>query len=177
MSIGLALMLCSAHAYLLPMPANVRSPSATMPRAAALTMEEAAPEMNIAETATGAIDQVMGMLGDGVDPPSNLRELKGAISTGDAMDIGEKMYWLLVEQALDYEILDGTMVKSEVDYNNTDDPKVKEKIGYIYSYGIGMFKKGFISGDKLKDAVLTKVASRVNMSGEELDKWLEIPAV
>ena len=59
----------------------------------------------------------------------------------------------------------------------TDDPKVKEKLAYIYTYGISMFKRGYISQDALKDAVLNNVASRVGMDGPAFDQWLEIPAV
>ena len=40
-----------------------------------------------------------------------------------------------------------------------------------------MFKRGYISEDALKDAVLNKVAAKVGMDGPSFDKWLEIPAV
>lgn len=54
---------------------------------------------------------------------------------------------------------------------------VREKIGYVYTYGISMFKRGYINEGDLKDAVINKVAGRVGMDGPALDKWLEIPAV
>ena len=54
---------------------------------------------------------------------------------------------------------------------------MKEKLAYIYTYGISMFKRGYISQDALKDAVLNNVASRVGMDGPAFDQWLEIPAV
>ena len=97
------------------------------------------------------------------------------------------------------------MEPTKVDFKNTDDPKVQEKMRYVYSCenapagsncnapdtaphrasrahlalpdGISMFKKGFITEDALKDAVLNKVASRVSMDGPGFDKWLEVPAV
>ena len=179
-ALRLLAVLCSAltaHSYLLPTPAMLRTRLASFPRSAGISMEEAAPQVSIAERATAAIDTIMGMMGEGVDPPTSLIDLKNSVSAGDPMDIGDKMYLLLCEQSLDYDLVDGTMVKSTLDYSNKDDPKVKEKIGYVYSYGINMYKMGLVSGDRLKDAVLSKVASRVSMTGEELDKWLEIPAV
>ena len=57
------------------------------------------------------------------------------------------------------------MVPTKVDYGNTDDPKVMEKMSYIYGYRISMFKRGYIKEDDLKDAVLNKVAGRVGMDG------------
>ena len=66
---------------------------------------------------------------------------------------------------------------TKVDYANTDDPKVKEKMAYIYSYGITMFKRNFIAGDALKEIVLERIAGRIGMDGPTFDQWLEIPAV
>jgi hypothetical protein len=54
--------------------------------------------------------------------------------------------------------------------------RVREKLAYIYSYGITMFKRGMLDGDSLKEIVLADIAGRVNMDGPEFDKWLEIPA-
>ena len=133
-------------------------------------------EINLAETATAAIDSVLGMLGDGAEPPKGLMPLKNAVADGEPMAIGNAMYLLLVEQCLDYDVVDGLMVPTTLDYGKTDDPKVKEKMQYIYSYGISMFQRKYISQDDLMDAVLTKVASRVGMDGPAFDKWLEMPA-
>ena len=69
------------------------------------------------------------------------------------------------------------MYPTAVDYSNTDDEKVREKMAYIYQYGISMLKRGYISQDALMDAVLTKIASRVGMTGEQFDQWLAIPKV
>ena len=123
------------------------------------------------------MDSIMGALGDGVDPPKAMLGVKQAVSGGDPLEIGAALYLLLTEQALDYDIEDGKMQPTKVDFSNTEDMKVKEKMAYCYTYGINMFKRGFISEDALKDAVLNKVASRVGMDGPAFDKWLAIPAV
>ena len=113
----------------------------------------------------------------GVEPPKTLVGLKQAVAGGEPLAIGEAMYLMLAEQTLDYDMKDGKMVPTVVDYKKTDDEKVKEKMTYIYTYGIGMFKKGFLSEEALRDAVLNKIANRVGMDGASFDKWLEIPPV
>jgi len=132
----------------------------------------------MAETATAAMDSMMGALGPDVDPPKAMLPLKEAISSGDPLEIGSALYSLVVENALDYDVSeDKAIVKSDLDFSNRDDPRVRDKITYAYTYGIGMFKRGFIAEDALKDAVINKVAARVDLDGPGLDKWLEMPAV
>ena len=58
-----------------------------------------------------------------------------------------------------------------------EDEEVRKKLAYIYSYGITMFKKGYIDGEVLKEAVLTKIAARVGLDGAGLDQYLSMPAV
>ena len=142
-------------------------------------MQEAQPTINLAESATGAIDSIMGMLSDDAEPPKELITVKTAVQEGEPMAIGAALYGLLVEQALDYDMKEGTMVTTSVDWANVDtaDDKVREKMAYIYTYGINMFKRGYISEDSLKDAILNKVACRVGMDGPTFDKWLDIPKV
>lgn len=157
--------------------AYVLSPTAYRAAPAfSVRMQEAAA-LNIAETASAAVDGVLQMLGDDTEPPKSLLAVKQSVQEGDELEIGAALYLLLVEQALDYDMVEGKMVPTTVDYGNKDDPKVREKLGYIYSYGISMFKKNYIAEDALKDAVLNKVANRVGMDGPAFDQWLAIPAV
>ena len=139
-------------------------------------MQEGAPP-NLAESAAAALDQMLGMLGEGCDPPAAAEPLRTAIAGGDQLDIGEKLYLLLVEQTLEYDFIDGKFSKTKIDWSKTDDDKVKEKMTYIYTYGIKMLTNGVLSEDALREAVLNKVASKVNMDGPAFDKWLAIPAV
>jgi hypothetical protein len=79
-------------------------------RSPALAMQE----QNMAETATVAMDNLIGMLSDGVEPPSRMRALKGAVGEGDDAKITVALYSLMVEQTLDYDVTeDGKLVKSE----------------------------------------------------------------
>jgi hypothetical protein len=120
--------------------------------APAMAEEGAREEVNLAETAMAAIDSCMQMLEGDTEPPQGLLPLKNAVAEGESLGIGAALYELLIEQCLEYEMTeDKTMVKGNVDYSNMEDPKVREKIGYIYSYGISMFQRGFIAEDKLKD--------------------------
>ena len=123
------LLAASATAFRV-LPYAPTSPAVVRPARsiASVVMEE--QEVNMAETAQGALDSIMSMLGD-ADPPGSAVDLKAAISGGDPLDIGEKMYLLLVEQCLDYDIEEGQMVKTSLDMSKTDDAKVKEKFSYI----------------------------------------------
>ena len=40
-----------------------------------------------------------------------------------------------------------------------------------------MFMAEMVTQEQLQEVVLEKLASRVNMDGAALDKWLEVPAV
>ena len=142
-------------------------------RAAAIV----AQEQDMAEMATAAIDTLMGMLSDDAEPPKTLVPLKQAIQGGKGDAISKELYCVLVEQTLDYDVVDSKLVPTTVDFTKLDDPRVREKTSYIYSYGITMFKREMIAGDTLKEIVLERIAGRLNMSGEEFDQWLEIPKV
>jgi len=133
---------------------------------------------NVAEAAQTSIDNVLQMLSPDVEPPKSMLPLKEAISGGDTLVIGAALYDMLIEQTLDYDVTEEKkMVASTRDYSKTDDPLVKEKIGYVYTYGINMLKRGLIAEDAVRDIVVGKICSRVGMDGAELDQWLQIPAV
>lgn len=56
-------------------------------------------DIDLASTATAAIDNIMAMCPDDVEPPAAaMADLKSAVSDGDAMAIGDKMYLLLIDQ-------------------------------------------------------------------------------
>ena len=126
----LATLTCAAAAFMLP-GAAPPLPRTAMHRAAhhAVRMQD----VDIAETATAAVDSIMGMLADDADPPKALMEVKNAVSEGEPMAIGAAVYMLVAEQALDYDIEEGRMIPTKVDYGNKEDPKVREKLAYVYS--------------------------------------------
>jgi len=130
----------------------------------------------MAETATSAIDQLLAMLSDEAEPPKTLLPLKAAISGGDGDEISAALYAVMIEQALDYDVKDGLLYPTDVDFSNKDDERVREKVAYIYSYGIQMFQRDLIKPEPLQKLVIERIASRVGLDGPGLDKWLEIPA-
>lgn len=136
-----------------------------------------APGIDVAKAAQDALDNILNVLGDGVEGPESMGDVEKAIAGGDNLAIGDALYKMLVDQHLNYDMTkEGQMVPTIVDYSKTDDAEVKAKVGYVYSYGISMMKNGLIAQDKLIDTVLNRVATQVNMDGPALDKWLEIPA-
>ena len=87
-----------------------------MSAVAAVRMQEAPKEINIAETATGAIDSIMQMLSDDAEPPKNLIMVKQAVQDGkEPQEIGAALYLLMTEQVLDYDMSEGQMVPTAVD--------------------------------------------------------------
>lgn len=133
------------------------------------------------EQAIQFADHTISILGEDVPPPKSLAFLKEAISRVEQAGLSplrEAIYVTLIEQTLDYEVVDdGKLVLSSLDYNDTEDERVLSKMQYLYRYGINMLQMGYIAGDAVKSIVLEKLAARVSMSGEEFDKWLDMPAV
>ena len=129
------------------------------------------------EVANNACDQLIAILGDETEPPSSLLDLKEAISGGDQGDIAQKLYLTMVQQSLDYDTIDGKLQPTNVNYSDKESPELKDKVSYIYLYGITMYKRGLLPGEWLQGVVVDQIASRVGMTGEQLDKWLNIPAV
>ena len=78
-----------------------------MPRATP-SMSDNEP-INMAETATAAIDQLLGLLSDEAEPPKTLLPLKTAVAEGDEGNIAAALYCVMVEQCLDYDMVGGLL--------------------------------------------------------------------
>eukprot|EP00965_Chrysotila_dentata_P228899 6196868-Pleurochrysis_carterae.AAC.1 len=90
--------------------------------------------VDIAESASRAIDTLVGMLDDGVSPPPSLLALKQAIESGESETIAKALYELLVEQTLDFDMSEERkLVETKVDYSQTDNALVREKMLYVYT--------------------------------------------
>merc|ERR1711971_407297 len=96
------------------------------------------PKTNVTKVALGAVDSVMSSLAAGEEPPAEIAELQKAIEAGEPSTIGSALYLLVVKQALDFDMQNGTMVPTAVDFTNKDDAKVHEKLMWAYKYGINM---------------------------------------
>ena len=88
------------------MPA-IRPRPMLMPRATP-SMSDNEP-INMAETATAAIDQLLGLLSDEAEPPKTLLPLKTAVAEGDEGNIAAALYCVMVEQCLDYDMVGGLL--------------------------------------------------------------------
>jgi hypothetical protein len=78
-----------------------------MPRATP-SMSDNEP-INMAETATAAIDQLLGLISDEAEPPKTLLPLKTAVAEGDEGNIAAALYCVMVEQCLDYDMVGGLL--------------------------------------------------------------------
>jgi len=131
------------------------------------------------EVATAQADNLMSMLGE-IDPPRTLLGLKQAISSGDIGQLRTAQFELLVDQTLLFDTEGEGEAISLVPTTATmtqDDPMTREKMRYVYSYGIKMFMAGFLEQDKLQEIVLERLAKKVGLDGPSFDVWLEMPAV
>ena len=129
----------------------------------------------IAEMATQQATQVRERIGMAV-PPKELGTLEEKIKSGSDNDIGVAMYELLCALTLNYDADPGS---GEVTPNNAPDTlettdEVAGKMTYLYKYGMRMVSQGLFDVDTLKDLIVRLLANRVNMSGEELDSWLDV---
>ena len=106
------------------------------------TLQEKEVE-NLVEQASAACDQVMGTLSEGVDPPRALAALKEAMYAAEAEKITEALYGLVVEQTLEYNVVDGKLVAGTTEWRE-DSEEAQQKMKYVYSYGIAMFKRGML---------------------------------
>ena len=92
-------------------PAECLMPAINRP----MRMPRATPSMsdnepiNMAETATAAIDQLLGLLSDEAEPPKTLLPLKTAVAEGDEGNIAAALYCVMVEQCLDYDMVGGLL--------------------------------------------------------------------
>lgn len=131
------------------------------------------------EMATAQADNLMIMLGD-VDPPASLPGVKAAIQSGDLGQLRLAQFKLLIDQTLLYDTEgegEDTRLVPTVATMQRDDEMAKEKMRYVYAYGIKMFMAGFLEQDQLQEVVLERLAKPVGLDGPGFDKWLEMPAV
>lgn len=118
-----------------------------------------------------------GMLGS-TPGPIELDRLEAGIEKGaSAEELGEHMFELLITVTLDFKADPETKSIEAVDSPGATleaSSDLQAKMQYLYTYGVRMMTTGLLDVDKLKDIILTKIAARVSMTGEQLDEWLEV---
>mmetsp|Transcript_4345 Transcript_4345/g.14026 ORF Transcript_4345/g.14026 Transcript_4345/m.14026 type:complete len:180 (+) Transcript_4345:130-669(+) len=144
-------------------------------RAAPVMQEEPDPF----EMATAQGDSLMMMLGN-LEPPPSLPGLKEAISSGDLGKLRVAQFELLIDQTLMYDTEgegDSIRLQPTAATMAQDDDLTKEKMRYVYAYGIKMFMAGFLEQETLQEIILERLAKKVGLDGPGFDQWLEMPAV
>ena len=102
-------------------------------RVSRITAQEAP---NFVELSTNAIDNMLRMLPEDMEPPQACRDLKAAVAAEDvdAMQIG--LYNMLITQALEFKVQeDGTLTKNDLDFSDlsVDEDAKKDSMRYVYS--------------------------------------------
>ena len=124
-------------------------------------------DANPFELATAQADNMMNMLGE-LDPPPSLLGLKQAVSSGDIDQLRAAQFELLVDQTLLYDTAGDdetgmTLVPTTATMAQ-DDEITKEKMRYVYSYGIKMFMAGFLKQENLQEIVIERLAKKVTIT-------------
>ncbi|KAL3932252.1 MAG: hypothetical protein SGPRY_000781, partial [Prymnesium sp.] len=107
----------------------------------ALSQQADAAQVDYAEVGTNAVDNFIRRLGDDMDPPDAVRELKAAVSEGDVSGIQRGVYEMLIVQALDYQLTeDGMLRKNELDFSDlsVDEEAKKESMRYAFDEWLEM---------------------------------------
>mmetsp|Transcript_14469 Transcript_14469/g.45588 ORF Transcript_14469/g.45588 Transcript_14469/m.45588 type:complete len:170 (+) Transcript_14469:86-595(+) len=135
----------------------------------------AAPEsvVQMAQEQTKKLRQMLGALAG----PPELERLEAGISSGASTEeLGVAMFDLLVTMTLDFRNQDSGAIEpvEEPGGSLPQSDEVRQKLQYLYTYGIRMMTTGLLSVDSLKDLVLKRLAARVGMDGKELDDWLDV---
>jgi len=125
------------------------------------------------ESATKYIIQLEAQLGEGVQPPKELDELRQA-RDAKADGIAVKIYELMIEVGMTYDINDlGILTPTEfVITDNLDVPEVKQEFAQLYSYGMKLSQRGLVSVETVKEIVMERLIKRTGLEPEEFDKWL-----
>lgn len=112
-----------------------------------------------------------------VPPPPELLALETSVEKGAAsVELGQKMFELLCTMTLDFvtDPVSKTVKPAENPEVLEKTPELQSKMTYLYTYGMRMLTGGLMEIDTLKDLVVEKLATRVGMTGEELDAWLDV---
>lgn len=129
-----------------------------------------------AENAARHFAGMSDALAPGVDPPPEVDALRKALDEGaDEETLMTRVYELMCEQAMlfDQDPETGMFVVTEADYvTGRDVPELKEKIGYIYGYGMGLVTEGMLGVEACKGIVQSRLIERTGLAPEEFDKWL-----
>jgi hypothetical protein len=147
-------------------------PSA-MPEKPQLTMEQ-----KLEQSADEFLERMDGALGEGVEAPPELEELRQLRKNGadsSSSDLAVKIYELMIERGMRYDAAPETGILSPTEFNipeNLQVKEVQEEFGHLYRYGMMLMDRKLLTADQVKETVLERLIKRTGLSPEEFDTWL-----
>lgn len=129
----------------------------------------------MAKAADLTLQHLQQNMGAGVEMPPEFEELKKGRAGGAGTEaLGRLVYNLMCEEAMLFDKDEfGVLTPTRFDLkNDCDDPEVKQKVSYVYRYGISMIQAGLIGMDDVKLAAKDRLIARVGKSPQEFDEWL-----
>mmetsp|Transcript_20261 Transcript_20261/g.26228 ORF Transcript_20261/g.26228 Transcript_20261/m.26228 type:complete len:172 (-) Transcript_20261:54-569(-) len=129
----------------------------------------------VVELAQNQVDKLRETLGS-TPPPPELIKLEADIKRdASKQELGLSMFNLLITMTLDYDNVDG-YIEPALDLPEIlpQSEDMRQKMTYLYTYGMRMNASDLLSLGDLKDTILNRMAKRVGLSGEDLDNWLDV---
>lgn len=137
---------------------------------------EVSLQEQLIESATTFIADIENRLGEGVEAPPVLEELRTARDdNADVPELTAKIYELMIEQGMTYDQdpETGTLTATTYDIKaNLEIPEVKSEFAYLYKYGMTLIAKGVVDVDTIKSIVKERLIERTGLTPEKFDEWL-----
>ena len=164
----------SSHAFVRPQTSLLKMSDFDFPSAMP-AKPELTTEQKLEQSADDFIEMMTNTLGEGVEAPPELEQLKKARADSDAKALPLLIYQLMIERGMRYDEAPetGTLTPTEFDIPaNLDAKEVQAEFKHLYSYGMMLMDKGMLSEDEVKTTVIERLINRTGLSPEEFDKWL-----
>mmetsp|Transcript_5678 Transcript_5678/g.8406 ORF Transcript_5678/g.8406 Transcript_5678/m.8406 type:complete len:204 (+) Transcript_5678:21-632(+) len=137
---------------------------------------EVSLQEQLIESATTFIADIENRLGEGVEAPPVLEELRTARDdNADVPVLTAKIYELMIEQGMTYDQDPDTGALTTTTYDvkaNLEIPEVKSEFAYLYKYGMTLIAKGVVDVDTVKSIVTERLIERTGLTPEKFDEWL-----
>ena len=142
-----------------------------MPEKPEQTIEE-----KMMESAESFVEVMTQTLGEGVEAPSELEDLRKAVQGKAGMkELAEKVYILMIERGMRYDEAPETGTLTPTDFDipaNLDVKEVRDEFAYLYKYGMMLMDKDLLTADQVKEIVLERLIKRTGLTPEKFDEWL-----
>lgn len=135
------------------------------------------PQQKMEQSADDFIETMTVALGEGVEAPPELEELRQLRKTqGTTMaQLAHKIYELMIERGMRYDEAPETGTLTPTEFNIPDNlhvQEVKDEFGHLYKYGMMLMDRGLLTADQVKETVLERLIKRTGLTPEKFDEWL-----